>query len=122
MCRMGKKLGPVIELTLGLCLRNLNLFPDFASLLSSHNYTDLLGGGGVHAGGVCCSPTTKGWLQGMGQWVPLTRFGVSRKQDPSKLLLCGCHDSGSGGAHRRAPLLRRPQRQVVSKACPLALV
>lgn len=52
MCPMGKKLGPVIELTLGLCLRNLNLFPDFASLLSSHNYTDLLGGGVMQEGSV----------------------------------------------------------------------
>lgn len=41
-CWVEKKPGTVIDLTLGLCLRNLNLFSDFASLLSSQNYTALL--------------------------------------------------------------------------------
>lgn len=54
---MAKKSGPVIDLTHGLCLRNLILFSDFASLLSSQNCTDLLGRKVSYKvrEGLCCS-------------------------------------------------------------------
>lgn len=74
MCWVANKPGAVTDLTHGLCLRNLILFSDFASLLSSQNCTDLLDRNVSYKvrEGLCCSwevaAIFKGWLQGTGQW------------------------------------------------------